>query len=154
MRRTTVVVLVLCLHFASARSVQSAGETDLFGTWDDVTPEPAQERVGYRDHSPRPHVSVTFDGSACTWRVRGGQTIRQSLFITVPAGQYRGIDFVTVSSRAFWTSRALFGIDGDTLTIKEGAIDRPRPTDFSPVEFDGQNADSLALVHVYKRRVK
>ena len=154
MRWITVIVLVLCLHFASARSVQSAGETDLLGTWDDVTPERQRERVGYGDNGPRPRVSVTFDGSACNWQVRGGQTIRQSLFITVPAGQDRGIDFVTVSSQRFWTSRALFRIDGDTLTIKEGAIDRPRPTNFSPVEFNGQNADTLALVNVYKRRVK
>jgi hypothetical protein len=154
MRRITVVALILCLQLAPARSVQSAGETDLFGTWDDVTPEQERERVGYGDHAPRPRVCLTFDGSACTWQVRGGPTIRQSLFITVPAGQDRGIDFVTVSSRAFWKSRALFRIDADTLTIKEGAIDRPRPSDWSPVEFDGQNADTLALIHVYKRRFK
>jgi hypothetical protein len=150
MRRITGIVLVLGIHFAAAGSAQGADETNLSGTWDDVTPE--QERVGYR--LPRGRVPVTFDGSACTWGEKGGRPFRQSLFITVPAGKDRGIDFVTVCSGVFHTSRALFRIEGDTLTIKEGAIDRPRPTELSPVEFDGQNADAFALVYIYKRRAK
>jgi hypothetical protein len=126
--------------------------TDLIGTWDDITPERERQRVGYRAATAR--VPLTFEGSACIWGEPGGRAIRQSLFIPIQAGSHRGMDFVTVSSGAFWKTRALLKIEGNTLTIKEAALDRPRPTDFSTWEFDGQNADAMASVYVYKRRVK
>jgi hypothetical protein len=151
MRHVSGIVLVLCLHMGSVGSAQDSGVNDLIGTWDDVTPE-QRERVGYR--LALPQVSLTFVGSACVWEVPGGRPVRQSLFIPVQAGPHRGMDFVTVSSGAFLTTRALYKVEGDTLTIKEGALDRPRPTDLARWEFDGQNSDGMASFHVYKRRVK
>jgi hypothetical protein len=150
MRYIAGIVLLLCLHLASADSAQDPGASDLRGTWDDVTPEGA--RVGY--HLRRPDVSLTFNGTACTWQTPAGFTARQSLFVPVQAGTHRGLDFVTVSGGAFVTTRALFQVEGDTLTIKEAALDKPRPTNLSPWKFDGGNTDNSASVHVYKRRAK
>jgi hypothetical protein len=152
MRSITGIVLILCLHFASAGSAQdpSPDASDLRGTWDDVTPEGA--RVGY--HLRRADVSLTFNGTACTWQTPAGFTARQSLFVPVQAGTHRGLDFVTVSGGAFVTTRALFQVEGGTLTIKEAALDKPRPTNLFPWKFDGRNTDDFASVHVYKRRAK
>ena len=150
MPHVTGIVLLLCLSFASADSAQVPSASDLRGTWDDVTPEGA--RVGY--HLRRPDVSLTFNGTACTWQTPAGFTARQSLFVQVQVGRDRGLDFVTVSGGAFVTTRALFQVEGDTLTIKEAALDKPRSTKLSPWKFDGQNADDFAVVSVYKRRAK
>jgi hypothetical protein len=152
MPHITGIVLLLCLPFAPADSAQdpNASARDLRGTWDDVTPE--GPRVGYS--LQRPDVTLTFNGTACTWQTPAGFTARQSLFMPVQAGTHRGLDFVTVSGGAFVTTRALFQVEGGTLTIKEAALDKPRPTNLSPWNFDGRNTDDFASVHVYKRRAK
>jgi hypothetical protein len=150
MRRLLWLILVLCFHACSESSAQAIGAADLIGTWDDVTPEP--KRVGYQ--LPRPGIILTFEGSVCTWKERGGGKFRQSLFNPVHAGPHRGLDFVTVSGGAFWTTRAVFRVEGDTLTIKEGALDRPRPTDLTSEEFGAGIMENWAPVYVYKRRTK
>jgi hypothetical protein len=152
MRSVTIVALILCLQFVSAGSAQDSNVVDLLGTWDDITPERKQDRVGLRHVMTR--IPLTFDGTACTWGEPGGPAARQSLFIPVQAGTHRGLEFVTVNSGAFWKTHAIYKIEGDVLTIKEGALNQPRPTDFTPWEFNGRNSDAMALVQVYKRRAK
>jgi hypothetical protein len=143
-------MLAICFHTCSDSPAQGIGAAELTGTWDEVTP--ARERVGYQVAPPK--VSLTFDGSACTWEERGGSKFRQSLFIPVQAGPHRGLDFVTVCDGVFWPTRALFRVDGDTLTIKEGAIGRPRPTDLVSGEFGVVTMEDWVPVYVYKRRAK
>jgi hypothetical protein len=150
MRSVFGIVLLFCLHSGTVGSAQEAGSRDLLGTWDDVTPAPP--RAGYR--MPRDWGSVTFQGSACVWADSGGRTTRQSLFVPVRSGSQRGLDFVTVCDGRFCTTRALFTIEGDILTIKEGALDRPRPAALTAGGFDGHDVDSMLPVYVFKRRAR
>ena len=65
---------------------------------------------------------------------------------------------MTADGGKFWTTRTVFRVEGDTLTIKEGAIERPRPTDLEPDDFGlvpiGEKPKEWAPMHVYKRRAK
>lgn len=149
MRHFPRIVLVLCLQLGSVGSAQDLDVADLHGTWDEVTP--SRQRVGYQVAPAQ--LSLTFVGSVCTWDVRGGGIARQSLFIPVRAGSQRAMDFVTVDGGALLKTRALFKVEGNSLTIKEAALDGPRPSDLAPWTFDGQNSDTMATVGVYRRRV-
>ena len=150
MRTSLAIASLLCLPVGPvARAGDPVVATDLVGTWDEITPD---RRPGFR--MPRELTVLTVVGSAFLWDVRDGGTYRQSLFIPVRAGSGRGIDFVTVNSSSFLTTRALFKIEGRRLTIKESAIDGPRPTDLEPREFDALQAEPLAIVKVYWKRDK
>src|SRR5579859_8063166 len=123
MRYVPKVVFAMGL-LLSTRLCGGTGERpDLNGTWDDVTPKPP--RVGYR--VPRSPRVLVFSRDVCTW-TEGAVLSRQSLFTPVGPASDKAIDFVTVVEGKFWTTHALYALDGDTLTIREGALNEPRPT--------------------------
>ena len=120
MIRLPGLALVYGLLLCPVASVMGSETDKLEGAWDDVTLTRELEHPGKR--VTRPPMVLTMSGSVACWE-QGGRTVRQSLFTTSQAGPYRAVDFVTVGEGTFCTTRALFTIEGDTLTIREGAID-------------------------------
>ena len=149
MRFLSCVALVLGLFTGGGSPAQDAASEALVGTWDDVTPE--RENAG-KQHI-RPKTFLTITGTAFTAQELGGPVFRQSLFVLPARDPNHLIDFITVDGGVFYKTHALYKIEGDTLTIKEGALERPRPVDLSPDEFGG-GAKDWAPVYVYKRRPK
>jgi hypothetical protein len=125
-----------------AQLAAAAEPIDLSGTWDEVTPRKEYQSTWLES---APWV-LTFDGRVVSWQ-EGGGVIRQSLFIQDDA--HAAIDFMTVVDGAFLTTKALFEVDGDTLTIREGAINEPRPSTIIPKE---GAADAWLPVRIYMRR--
>ncbi len=128
---------------ASGSDGRPADPVELAGTWDQVA-EP-MDLDG--KHVRREPVTLTILGNACTWH-EGDRLVRQSLFTLKDARSPRELDFVTVVDGRFETTHALFSIEGDVITIREGALRQPRPAKLVP----GENEDSWPLVHVFKRR--
>ena len=149
MRFLSSFALVLGLLSGAGSPAQDSASEALVGTWDDVTPE--RENAGKR--FIRPKTFLTIADTAFTAQEVGGPVFRQSLFVLRDRDPHHLIDFVTVDGGVFYKTRALYKIEGDTLTIKEGALERPRPTDLAPDEFDG-GAKDWAPVTIYKRRPK
>jgi hypothetical protein len=136
------LALALGLLIGIADRAAAVDPIDLSGTWDEVTPR--------KEHQSRwlesaPWV-LTFDGRVASWQ-EGGGVIRQSLFVQDDARS--AIDFVTVVDGAFLTTKALFEVKGDTLTVREGAINEPRPSTIIAKE---GAADAWLPVRIYKRR--
>jgi hypothetical protein len=149
MRHFPSIALLIGLCLGSGTPAQDSSSEALTGTWDDVTPE--RETHGYR--APRPKISVTFSGTAFTSQEVGGPVFRQSLFVLGKSDPHHLIDFVTVDGGVFYTTRGRYQIEGDTLTIKEGAIEQPRPTDLAPDDLD-RPEKRWAPVYTYKRRAR
>lgn len=143
------MVLVVSLCLSSDSPAQKAASEALAGKWDDVTPE----RENHGKRTVRPKTSLTITGTAWVAEAESGRIFRQSLFTLGKDNPHRLIDLVTVDGGIFYTTRALYKIEGDILTIKEGALERPRPTDLAPDELDG-GAKDWAPVYIYKRRVQ
>jgi hypothetical protein len=138
--RKTCLALAPLLCLAAAAS---ANETvDLSGTWDEVVPQQIQP-WSWGESAP---WVLTFDGRLASWQ-EGGGVIRRSLYIQDDARA--AIDFVTVVDGAFLTTKALFEVEGDVLTIREGAINEARPA--SIVAGDGHDA-FWPPIRIYKRR--
>ena len=100
---------------ASGSDGRPADPVELAGTWDQVA-EP-MDLDG--KHVKREPVTLTILGNACTKR-EGDRICRQSLFTLKDARSPRELDFVTVVDGRFETTHALFSIEGDVITIREG----------------------------------
>ena len=152
MRRFAGIVPLLCLHLASFGHAEEPGVSELDGVWVEVVNRPSrEEHPGYS--LPRDPMTLVIDGHLLVGKA-GDRAFRQSLIKLVPGQAPKSADLMTVVGGEFWLTRAIYKVEGDTLTIKEGARDQPRPTDFAPWEFDGRNAETIALLHVYKRRAE
>ncbi len=128
---------------ASGSDGRPADPVELAGTWDQVA-EP-MDLDG--KHVKREPVTLTILGNACTKR-EGDRICRQSLFTLKDARSPRELDFVTVVDGRFETTHALFSIEGDVMTIREGALRQPRPAKLVPAERE----DAWPPVRVFKRR--
>jgi uncharacterized protein (TIGR03067 family) len=150
MRHSLLLFAVCSLTPWSSSLAQPAEPCGLDGTWVEVVSQPSrEEHPAYR--APRDPATLVIDGDSFLVRA-GDRVLRRSLIRLVPGQTPEAADLMTVVGGEFWLTRAIFKVEGDRLTIKEGTRDRVRPTDFAPWEFDGQNSDSQASVHVYKRR--
>jgi hypothetical protein len=134
---------VLALGIRPGASDPAVGDAALAGTWDEVTPP--RNRPGEQVTLPTPEL--TFRGNVACWE-RDGRIVRQSLFALARADSGRAIDFVTVVDGTFRTTRAVFAIADDTLTLREGAPDGPRPEALVA----GGSGDAGRPVRVYRRR--
>jgi uncharacterized protein (TIGR03067 family) len=148
-----LLLAALCGLVLSPSSPALADEpSKLDGTWVEVVPRLSREdHPGYR--ITRSPMTLVIDGDLYLAK-SGDRVFRRSLIKHIPGQTPEAVDLMTVVGGEFWLTRAIFKVDGDTLTIKEGALDHPRPTDFTPWEFNGQNSKDMGIVYVYKRRSK
>ncbi len=137
------LLVLLAFMSGSGSEGRPAGPVELEGTWDQV-PQPRDQHGKQLKRQPR-HLTIL--GNACTWH-EGDRLVRQSLFTLKGAQSPRDLDFVSVVDGRFETTHALFSIEGDIMTIREGALRQPRPAKLVP----GKDEDSWPLVHVFRRR--
>lgn len=142
MNRCLTVVTTLGFVLAVAAPVLADKPRELDGTWIEIQSQPV-------DASKRDPVEITIRKNSLV-ESHGGQIWRQSLFKKVP-DRPQAIDFVTEVYGEFWSTRAIFKIENDVLTINESDQDKPRPTDFQPVKPFGGNYTPL---RTFKRAVE
>jgi uncharacterized protein (TIGR03067 family) len=109
-------------------SVSASEPPELNGTWIEQVYRPTRE-----EHPsplfPRDPATLEIDDHQFQWK-HGDGTARQSLVKYVPSEATKAIDLMTVVGDEFWFSRAIYKVEGDTLTICEAVHDEPRPTEF------------------------
>jgi hypothetical protein len=71
-----------------------------------------------------------------------------------PDQALKAADLMAVVGGELWLTRAIYKVEGETLTIAESERDGPRPADFGRREFDGPSTKGLTLIYVYKRPEK
>lgn len=122
-----------------------AGELD--GTWIEVLHRPSRaEQPGYL--APRDLATLVIDGNMIVMQ-HGERAFRQSLIKFITGQTPQAADLTTVVDGEFWLTRAIYKLEGDTLTISESGRDKPRPTDFRRWE---SLDDELHLVTTYQRQ--
>jgi uncharacterized protein (TIGR03067 family) len=147
MRDRVELMVVVVITAVSASSLLVAAEVqaaDLDGTWIEIAPE--RDRVGYQP--PFEPMTLKISGNAMT-ELYGERIVRQSLFKRTDEGERKGMDLMTVVDGEFWLTRALYKIEGDTLTICESARDEPRPTELRRWE---SSQERLVLFRRFKRQ--
>jgi hypothetical protein len=150
MRHRLVLAAFCGMALLPAAPARADEPGKLDGTWVEVVPELSRrERPGYQ--LAKAPMTLVIDGDLFLGK-SGDRVFRRSLIKYVPGQTFEAADLMTVVGGEFWLTRAIFKVDGDTLTIKEGSVDHPRPADFTPWKFDGRNASDLAPVYVYKRQ--
>lgn len=124
----------------------TAEPNELDGSWVEVVYRPSRE-----EHpsplAPRDPAKLTIVGRQFTW-VHGDKAFRESLVKFVPGQKFKAFDLVTVVGDEFWTSRAIYKVEGDTLHICEAVHDEPRPAEFRRWRGVGEPLTSLTT---YKR---
>ena len=152
MRYFPGIMLVLGLNLVPAAPNGGPGRSELDGTWVEVVQQPTrEEHPAYL--APRAPMTVVIDGHSFLAK-SGDRTLRQSLIKPFPDQALKAADLMTVVGNEFWLTRAIYKVEGDTLTIAEGERDGPRPADFTHRKFDGLSTKALTSVCVYKRREK
>lgn len=145
-------VSVLCFAFSTlllAVTCLSAEPLELDGTWIEVVHRPSRaEHPAYL--ISRDPETLVIEGSILV-KKHGDRPIRQSLLKLVPSQTPQAADLTTVVDGEFWLTRAIYKLEGDTLTISEAGRDKPRPSDFRRWE---SLDDELHLVTTYKRQEK
>jgi uncharacterized protein (TIGR03067 family) len=145
MRRTFILASTCGLALWLALPAAAAEPNELDGTWIQILPE--RPRVGYS--LPLSPATLVISGNLIEEKV-GDRACRQSLFTRVPGRRPNAIDLMTVVGGEFWLTRAIYKIEGDTLTICESTRDKQRPADFRP--WTGIEVEVTQLT-TYKRQV-
>jgi uncharacterized protein (TIGR03067 family) len=106
------------------------------------------ERPAYRP--PSDPATLVIDGHLVVMK-HGDKSTRQSLLKLVPGQTVKAVDLMTTVEAEFWLTRAIYKMDGDTLTICESERDRPRPTTFR--RWEGGNEELTLLTTFVRQRV-
>ena len=147
-----LLLLLLGLLPATADPEGSPDGCGLDGTWVEVVHRPTRrEHPAYLP--PADPTTLVIDGHSFVAKA-GGRPVRQSLVRPVLGQATEAVDLMTVVGDEFWLTRAIYKVEGDTLTIAEGGRDGDRPTDFTLREFDLGNLEAPASVSVYMRQAK
>jgi uncharacterized protein (TIGR03067 family) len=147
MHRLLTLAAAFGLTLPLATPVTAAEPGELDGTWVEVVYRPSrEEHPGYL--APRDPATLVIDGNLFVMKA-GDRSIRQSLVRLVPGQSPKAADLTTVVSGEFWLTRAIYKIEGDTLTICEAGRDKPRPSAFR--RWTG-GEDELTLLTTFKRQ--
>ena len=122
--------------------------SELDGTWVEVVYRPSREEHPALLPPPSDPMTLEIDGHLFLEK-SGDRVFRQSLLKLVPGKMPRAADLTTVVEGEFWLTRAIYKVEGDALTVCEGARDGARPTTFRRSK--GVD-DEMTLLTTYKRQ--
>ena len=141
--------LLATLGLAVGATLATPAEpSELEGVWLEQVYVPTREEHPGKVRIREP-MTLVVTGHQFDWK-RGDRSERQSLAQFVPGQTPKAINLMTVSGDEFWLSRAIYQIDGDTLTICEAVHDKPRPTAFR--RWEGAQDQNLTVLTTFKRR--